>query len=249
MKSKLVVILLLLLAANILLAQQTEISVHLYGGISVPNGDFAKSIDDFTGITMRSGLEIGDKIGLAKPGLGLGGELNTPVWFDGFFWTFSVGLFGNNVNGKDVQKEFRSQWGDTVKVSLDFGTWWNIPVLTGFRYDLNIARKMIVYGVGQIGVNLSKPPSLKATDGDLVIEETNYLLGRDWAYQLGIGFVYNQTYNLSIRYLNLGTSRYNGTKNLSELAFPAIFSRKINIIGEERSVSMFIITLGIQLFP
>ncbi len=230
-------------------AQQTEISVHLFGGVSVPNGDFAKSIDDFTGITVRSGLQTGDRIGLAQPGLGLGGELNTPVWFEGFFWTFSMGLFGNNVDGKAAQKEFRSQWGDTVAVILESGIWWNIPVLTGFRYDFNIARKMIVYGIGQIGVNLSKAPSLKATDGDLVMEDTNYLWARDWAYQLGLGFVYNQTYNISIRYLNLGTSRYNGTRNLNELAFPLIFNRTQNIIGEERSVSMYIVTLGIQLFP
>ena len=74
MRSKLVVVLLLLLPANMLFAQQTEISVHLFGGISVPNGDFAKSIDDFTGISLRSGLQTADGIGLAQPGLGLGGE-------------------------------------------------------------------------------------------------------------------------------------------------------------------------------
>ncbi len=249
MKSKLFIILLLLLFANILIAQQTEVSVHLFGGVSVPNGEFAETINNTTGITQRFGLNVGDDIGLARTGFGLGGELNTPVWVEGLFWTFSTSFFINGVDGSTVQSEFRSQWGDSVAVDLKFGTWLNVPVLTGFRYDLHIAGKMIVYGIGQIGVNVSNPPSMTATVDGNEIQKVNYTWARDLSYQLGIGFVYNQTYSLSIRYTDLGSPRFNGTKNITELAFPAIYQRVHDIIGEQRSVSMFIITLGMQLFP
>jgi hypothetical protein len=249
MRSKRFILLFLFLAGNILYAQQTEISVHLFASGSYPAENYIKKVDDYTAVTIRSGLKIGDKIGLAQPGFGVGGELNTPVWFDGLFWTFSGSFFINGTDGSKAQSAFRSQWQDTVAVNLDVGTWINIPILTGFRYDYYFARQMLVYGIAQIGINLSKAPYIKATVGDVVAEEVTYEFARDIAYQFGIGLVYNQTYNISLRYMNLGTPRYNGTKNLTEVYFPEIFSRTQHIIGEERSIAMYIVTLGIQLFP
>jgi hypothetical protein len=242
MKSKLFLPLLLLMIGNSLFAQQSEISIHLFGGISAPDGDYIKKIDEFTEITKISGLNTGDKIGLAQ-------QLNTPVWVEGLFWTFTLGFFVNGVDGSDAQSKFRSDWGDSVAVNLEFGSWINIPVLTGFRYDLRVAQKLILYGIGEVGVNISKPPSLKATIGDMEIEDTKYLFARDFSYGVGIGLVYNQTYNIGLRYLNLGTARYNGTRNVTEQAFPEIYRRTQHIIGEQRSVSMYIFTVGIQLFP
>jgi hypothetical protein len=237
------------LSVNLLLAQQTEVSVHLFGAASVPYGNFSKGIDEFTGITQREGIKIGDDVGLAQTGFGLGGELNTPVWIDGLFWTFSASFFLNGVDGSKVQKEIRSQWGDTVAVDLEFGNWINVPLLTGFRYDLYFAKSFLLYGIAQIGLNVSHAPSMEAKIDGEIIQDVEYGWGRDWAFQLGIGLVYNQTYNLSIRYLDLGSSRYNGTRNLTELWFPGIYTRVQNIIGEDRSVSMFVVTLGMQLFP
>jgi len=249
MRSLLRILLFLFLTGNILHAQQSEISVHLFASGSHPTEYFVKKVDEQTAVTIRSGLKIGDKIGLAQPGFGIGGELNTPVWFEGMFWTFSAAFFANGADGSDAQAAFRSQWQDTVAVNLELGTWINFPILTGLRYDYYFAKQMLVYGIAQIGINLSKAPYMKATVGNDVAEEVTYEFARDIAYQFGIGFVYNQTYNISFRYMNLGTPRYNGTKNLTEVYFPEIYSRTQHIIGEERSIAMYIVTLGIQLFP
>ena len=243
------ILLYLFLAGNVLFAQQTELSVHLFVSGSQPTEQFVKKVDELTAVTIRSGLRMGDKIGLAQPGFGIGGELNTPVWFDGLFWTFSGAFFINGTDGSKAQSAFRSQWQDTVAVNIDVGTWINIPIMTGFRYDYYFARQMLVYGIAQIGINLSKAPSMTATVGNTVAEDVSYEFARDIAYQFGIGFVYNQTYNISFRYLNLGTPRYNGDKTLTEVYFPEIYSRTQHIIGEERSIAMYIVTLGIQLFP
>jgi len=90
MKQSLLFMIVLTLFANELFAQQGELALHLFGIATAPNGDFGKKVADNTMVTRRSGFQVGDKIGLATSGLGVGGELIAPVWFRGLSWVFSM---------------------------------------------------------------------------------------------------------------------------------------------------------------
>jgi len=237
-----------MLTASTVLAQSNRLTLHLFGGASLPSGDFGKDIGDNARITRRSGFDIGDKVGLAQTGFGGGAELIAPVWFRGLHWVLSTKIFVNGTDEGTVQSVLRSQLGDTVGVEFDHGQWLNIPILTGFRYDLQVTQKHTLYGTLQAGVNWSKAASRKATLGPLTVEDTQYEFARDFGVEAGLGFVFNHSVNLSFRYLALSTPRYEGTRKLSEKMFPQIFKRENAILGEERSISMFIVTLGVQLF-
>jgi hypothetical protein len=106
-------------------------------------------------------------------------------------------------------------------------------------------------------MNLSKAPSQKATvvmkalDGtkeSFIAEDREYEFSRDFGFEVGVGFVLNQRYNIGFRYLALNTPRFDGTRNLAVQVFPEIFSLENIITGEERSVSMFVVSLGIQFY-
>jgi len=271
MKIKLIFVILLLLLSSILLAQQGELSLHLFGSASLPYGDFGKKFDDYTRVTRISGFDTGDKIGLAATGAGVGAELIAPVWFRGLNWVLSGRIIVNGVNSESALSKYRSQIvGDTTittkiikeenvieSIDLEFGRWINIPVMTGFRYDHHFSHKYTLYGSLQAGVNLSKAPSKKATVGIMSLEgvkesvtadDTQFKFTRDFGFEVGLGLVFYQTYNLGFRYLALSTPRFDGTQTLSEKVFPEINSLEDTILGEDRSISMFIVTLGIQLF-
>ncbi|MBN2410226.1 hypothetical protein JXQ31_00955 [candidate division KSB1 bacterium] len=271
MKNKLIFVIILLLLSSTVYSQQGELSLHLFGSASLPNGDFGKNFDDYTRVTRLSGFRTGEKIGLAETGAGVGAELIAPVWFRGLNWVLSGRIIVNGVNGESALSKYHSQIvGDTTittniikerniikSINLEFGRWINIPVMTGFRYDHHFSHKYTLYGSLQAGVNLSKAPSKKATVGlmsfegvkeSVTADDTQFNFARDFGYELGIGFVFYQTYNLGFRYLALSTPRFDGTQNLSEKVFPEINSLKDTILGEDRSISMFIVTLGIQLF-
>ena len=268
MRSKIIFLLILSLAAGTLFAQKQELTLHLFGSGSLPTGDFGKEKDDYTRVTRISGFQVGDEIGMATMGAGLGAELIAPVWLTGLKWVLGARVYVNGVNDASAKSIYRSTFiGDTVifklekktvdQVDFEFGQWINIPIMTGLRYDYNFgAGKYTVYGVLQAGMNLSQAPSVKATvvmkalDGtkqSYTAEETKYEFTRDFGFEVGVGFVLNQTYNLGFRYLSLNTPRFNGTRNLAVEVFPEIFSLENVITGEARSVSMFVVTLGIQL--
>jgi len=268
MKSRLVFFTLLFLSAENVMSRDGELALHLFAAACLPNGEFGADEDTYTRVTRISGFEIGDKIGLGQTGFGIGAELIAPVWVQGLEWVLSSRILVNGINSDAIMTEYRSQFiADTVTVDrekkavedifLDFGQWIHIPTMTGLQYKYHFSHIYTVYGILQAGVNLSRAPSKKATvrlatiEGfkeSVTAEDTEYEFVRDYGFEIGAGFVLNQTYNLGFRYLNLNTPRYQGVRRLSEEVFPDISSREDDIIGEERSVSMFLITLGIQLF-
>jgi len=229
-------------------AQQGDLSLHLFANLSQPLGDFGKDIGPNAGATRRNGYYLGDRVGLAQTGFGVGAELLSPVWFRGLNWIFSVKALVNGVNDKAVTADFATYVPDSLTGVFDFGNWINVPIMTGFRYDHHFSGQLAAYGLVQAGVNLSKEPSKKVTVGKIVGEDTQFEMARDFGYEIGLGVLYNQTYNLCFRYLQLSTPRYDGNQKLSELVFPRIYDRTKALLGDERSISMFLVTFGIQLF-
>ncbi len=237
----------LLLITN-LAYTQVELTLHLFTCATLPNGDFSKDLGVNPRVTRRAGFDVGDKVGLAQPGFGAGAELITPVWFKGLQWVFGAKVLANDANEKTAQAEFRALLGDSADLQFKYGRWVNIPVMTGFRYDYHFTHRYTLYGILQAGINVSKAASRKAYLGQLTVEDTQFFWTRDFGVEVGLGFVIDQTYNIGFRYLALNSPRYEGTRWLSEKMFPQIFSRENAILGEERAISMFVVTLGIQLF-
>ena len=246
MKRNLFFILFLFLVAGTVFGQGSELAVHFFGIGSIPNGDFGEKSANDTKLTRRSGFQIGDKIGLAGSGYGAGFELISPIGISSIQWIFSSKTIINVTKSESVEQEFTSELGSIVE--LEYGTWLNIPVMSGFRYDYLFTSGVTLYGTLQGGVNFSKLASRKATVENVTVEETEFDFARDFGFECGFGLLFNQRYNLGFRYLNLSTPRFDGNQKLSETVFPGIFSRENTIMGEERSISMFIMTFGIQLF-
>ena len=248
MKQSLLFVLIYILFMSSAFAQQEDLSLYLFANISEPFGDFGKNFAPNTGATRRTGYYLGDKVGLAQMGYGIGAELISPIWFKGMRWVFSTKMIVNGVDDKAVTADFSSWLGDTVDVAFDFGHWYNIPVMTGFRYDHHFSHRYTIYTIVLAGVNISKAPSKRITTGEIEAENTKYEVARDFGYEIGLGFMLDQTFNVGFRYLQLGTPRYDGTQTLSGQVFPGTFRQKKALLGEERSVSMFLVTLGVQLF-
>ena len=228
--------------------QGSELAVHLYGMGALPAGDYSRDLADDSQLTRRSGFSIGSHIGLAATGFGMGAELVSPVGFRGLQWLFSVKGLCNGSNTEALQADFRKELGDSVALTLDYGQWLNLPVMTGFRYDYQFTAEFTLYSLLQAGINFSKMASRKASVDGLIVEDAHFDFARDFGFEWGIGVLYNQRYNLGFRYLDLRHPRYEGRKKISETIFPEIVSRDIVILGEERSISLFVVTLGIQLF-
>jgi hypothetical protein len=104
-----------------------------------------------------------------------------------------------------------------------------------------------MYAIAQGGVNLTRQASRKASVEGMVAEETSFRLLPDFGYELGFGIELLKTYNLGVRYLNLGTPRYEGTRKLNERYFPQIPRREMYISGDSRPVSMIVFFLGYTL--
>ncbi len=240
------VLFMLLFISGYAFGQGSELAVHLYGMTSLPLGEFGQDRADDSKLTRRSGFSIGSNIGLAATGFGVGAELVSPVGYRNLQWIFSAKVILNGCKTDALQAEYRAE--AKVDLTLDYGYWLNLPVMTGFRYDHQFTPEFTLYGILQAGINFSKMASRKATVQGLVVEEAHFDFARDFGFEWGFGILYNQRYNLGFRYLDLRNPRYEGEKKLSETIFPEIVERNIAVLGEERSISMFVVTLGIQLF-
>lgn len=242
------VLFMLLFISNRAFSQGSELAVHLFGIGAVPVGDYGKDLANDSKMTRRSGFSIGSRIGLATTGYGIGAELVSPVGYRNLQWIFSAKAVLNGSETDALQADFRAEMNDTVALMLDYGRWLNLPIMTGFRYDHQFTPEFTLYGILQAGINFSKMASRHASVNGLIVEEAKFYFARDFGFEWGLGILYNQRYNLGFRYLNLRHPRYEGNKKLSETVFPEINTREIAVLGEEHSIAMFVVTLGIQLF-
>ncbi len=230
-----------------LAAQDKDVSWMILGGASFPTGPFSEKTGDDPKITRRFGFDYGKEAGLAGPGFGLGIEFNQKVFMDNLHWVISMKFLMNTVDNKEIESFFQEELTDSVAVSFENGSWMNLPVFTGFSYFLRLAEKVSVYGTLQGGINISRQPYRKAIVDGNVVEETTFRITPDFGFEAGIGFEFYKKYHVGVRYLNLGAPRYEGTRKLSEKFFTSIPKREMNVDGDERPVSMFLVFLGYTL--
>jgi len=238
----------LMMLPNMLQAQSEYVSLQIVAYGSLPNGDFGEKIGDNPRLTRRAGFDVGNKVGLAQSGFGLGFELDTPVLMNGLEWVISLRYLANSTDGSRAEAQFERFMGDSVDLIYETGAWSNIPVMTGFRYKYQISSNFGAAIFLQSGINLAKAGSRTGTIGDITGEETTFEFARDFGYEIGLNIELFKKWNLGFSYLALDTPRFEGTRKLSEKVFPQIFSRENEIVGEARSISMFLVSLGYHLF-
>ena len=229
------------------LGQNKELIFHFFGGVSSPTGNFGKKIGSTAMITRRAGFDYGGNVGLASTGFVVGAEITRPVLVEGLGWQISSKIIYNPTNKSSVENEFGAD--PRVKGALEFetGNWINIPVFSGFSYGIKLFNRLNVYYHIQAGLNFTRQASRKATLNGSVIENTRFRTMTNYGFETGIGFDFMETYSLSVRYLDLGTPRHEGNRTLNESFFTEIVKRESHIIGEEKSVTLFLITLGIKI--
>ena len=136
---------------------------------------------------------------------------------------------------------------DSVSISFEKGRWWNIPIFTGFSYEYGLIDGIRIYGIFQGGLYFTQQAYRKAIVDGNIVEETTFLFSPDFGFEAGIVFNIFEKYNISFRYLNLSNPRYEGTRKLNESFFTTIPKREMNVDGDERPISVFMIILGYTL--
>jgi len=232
---------------QILLAQDRNISVMVFGNLLQPTGRFSDNLGEGASLTRRFGFNIGDDAGLATKGFGGGLELSTPVLTSNLSWVIGARVLFNPVDDTRITDFFEDEYDDTLDVDFENGSWFNAPIFTGLRYHYGISNDMNLYAIAQGGVNLTRQASRKAYVEGIIAEETTFNLSPDFGYELGFGVEFLKTYNIGVRYLNLGAPRYEGTRRLNERFFPLIPKREMYISGDSRPVSMIVLFLGYTL--
>jgi hypothetical protein len=229
------------------LAQDKKISVTFFGNLLQPTGRFADEIGEGAAITRRFGFNIGDDVGLATRGVGAGVEVSTPVLTENLAWVLGARFLMNPIDDVTITDFFEDELDDTVNIHFDNGSWFNMPIFSGLRYQYGISESMNLYAIAQGGVNLTRQASRKATVKGIVAEETKFKLSPDFGYEVGIGVELLKSYNIGVRYINLGTPSYEGTRKLNESYFPLIPKREMYISGDSRPVSMIVLFVGYTL--
>lgn len=229
-------------------AQDSGLSLLTFGAFVQPTGDFQKSIGHDPHLTRRSGFDIGDKVGLAAIGLGMGAELDMPLKTNGIYWVLSLQVLTQGGKDRDLEAAFSKQLGDQGPVDFQIGRWYNIPLLSGIRGRLVLNRTWSVSGSFQAGINLTRAASRTAVVQGIVVEKTSYDFTRDFGFLYDLGVDFRRRFHIGLQYMNMRTPRFEGEKVLSEKLFPEIYSRQNAILGEDRSVAMFTVRLGYYLF-
>jgi hypothetical protein len=246
-KSLLKYLILFLLTVTELFAQNSNMNFQVFGLGSIPVDEFNKKIGSSIEITKKNGFDYGSNVGLAKFGYGIGVELSIPVLVSGLAWQFSTLYLLNSTDNSQITYEFNNDEKIIEKLEFEIGNWSNLPFTTGFSYGLNLISKINIYLHLQAGINYSSQPDRKVFYDDILVESVKYNDLIDFAFQPGISIDYNEFYSISFRYLNLNSPRFEGKRYINELLFPEISTRDYKIAAEEKSIEMFLITLGIKL--
>ena len=202
-------------------AQNAKGYFSVYGGISMPQGDF--------------GDDTGVDAGGAKTSFGIGFDYNSPLKTKGLIWISSVTILLNGLDESDLEAALRSEL-PGVDFDLDVGRWINIPVLTGLKFQTEISPTLDIYGIGQTGLNFVKAPGAEITAGS-VTGEMSYDTATSFGFCFGGGIILKEknSINIGFRYFLLGEPEIDGTIDVETE------SEKIQI---EQPISIMMLSIG-----
>jgi hypothetical protein len=229
------------------LLAQDNLSVTLFGSSTFPVGEFGEKIGENPRITRRFGFDFGEHVGLASTGYSFGVELKQPVLTKNLSWVISSRILLNTVDNSEITSFYQNEVQDSADISFKNGRWLNIPVLTGFSYRHSILDGVNLYGIVKGGINITRQPYRNAYVNGELVEETSFRFTPDFGLELGFGIELLRKYDIGFRYFNLSNPRYEGTRKLNESFFPTIPKREMNVDGDERPISLFLILFGYRL--
>ena len=238
---------LVFLLSSAIFAQEKDASFTVFGSFLAPLGDYGFERGQNAGLTRRFGFDIGEDAGLSGPGVGLGLEFRTPVLTNGLEWVVSLQGLTNSVKTTELTRFFREELGDSTDVLFETGSWFHIPLLTGLRYSYDLVGNARIFASLEGGVNVTREAPRTVKVNGAVVEETSFRFMPDFGYQATIGVTLFGNYELMVRYLDLGTPRYEGTRVLNEQFFSTIPRRGNAISGDPRPVKILLIAVGYTL--
>ena len=183
----------------------------IYGILAIPVGDF--------------GDDSGDDAGFAKMGFGGGLEFTKALSSPELGWATSVSFITNPLDESALQDIF----GDNLETKPIF----NIPILTGLKYQTEISDGMQFFGTAQLGINLIKSGTWSYNNTEIKFD-----MATSFGFVIGGGLIFNDKFNLGIRYYALGKPEIE--------AEIFIEGDSVDTFEEEIKISIFAITLGIN---
>lgn len=220
-------IILICLMTGLTFAQAKVGQFSVFAAVSLPSGDFGDNKTE------------GD--GYATTGFGAGVDYAHPLDTPGLTW-FSTGAFlYNGFDDKGLIDLGEAE--GLSNVSVDGGSWINIPILTGLRYETEVSPTMDFFAAGQVGLNFYMPPTADISGqdgGETVSAEFSLDSGTSFGFSIGAGLVFNNKFNVSIRYLSLGAPELEGT-----ITYPG-GSDNIETT-KDTGIGVFLFTAGLNL--
>ena len=190
--------------------------LNLIAGFSAPMGDYALQSDD-------------PNAGFAKVGFAGGLEYDWFIKRGNLAWSTAFHYIANDFESNTFSRG----------VSLDLyesGTYSAYTLVTGLKWQKNLAESVEVFALGQAGFGSIKGPFLSGYpstgSGGLIEFQMNSSSG--FAFAVGAGMLLNRQTYLAVRYIDAGK---------------ATFSKKISAAGNPEvnwstPVSMLLITVG-----
>ena len=151
--------------------------VALFGGVSLPVGDF--------------GSTLGPEAGAAKTGYAVGADASlalTPV----VAWMSSVSF---SVNGLDIASALEG-----FGISVDAGSWTSVWALSGLRVFGNVSPDVEVFAFGQAGLLFGTSPRITLTVGNEHATQ-NSASATGFAFGIGAGITIGHV-SFGVRYLS-----------------------------------------------
>jgi hypothetical protein len=191
---------------------QTAPSFGIYGGGSIPLGDFAET-----------DLE-NEQSGYAKTGFLVGGEFILPITaMDGLGWVTSLNL---SMHGAEADL---GSFGGTL-TDVEVGSWMLITPVTGLRLTTPLGGGTNVYAQGQVGLLYGRTPkvdgsfSLFGVTQDVTVDPESAMA---FGYAFGAGMHLQEMFHVGIRIMG-GSPEYSvqiddpftGTTTELEQKFP-----------------------------
>ena len=131
--------------------------LSIIGHLAIPIGDF--------------GDEASDQAGYAGIGFGGGFELEIPTSTPNFSFLAQARIIMNTVDKDALQDDFEELWWsfwyfidpdlDLIDLDLDVGRYFNIPLMGGAKFNVDVTPEIVFSGKGLLGVNFAKIPKLE----------------------------------------------------------------------------------------
>jgi hypothetical protein len=184
-------------------------------GLSMPLGDY--------------GDDKGNDAGGATLGFFAAGDFDYVISSVGLIWTSSLTIIRNGFDGDAL--------GYHSSVDVDAGGWWQVPVLTGLRYEAAVSPTIKLFGQGQIGLIYAMPPDADLSEGNVTAEYESDS-GISFGFRLGGGVVFNDRFTA-----NLGILLSNGI----EADYTVTQQQQQSSSGEwETGISMITLSGGMR---